>query len=454
MAGTEASQKEAPISVAIEEDMQPTTVSLSSPCDRIDLTESQEQNGAKESPEDKLVVRTVTKLTDVEKVVLNGISSIEFISGPGGATVVTSNDKKSAKKVPEKQADTGKDDDKPKDEKKKESKKKTYLLKVRWVFQEVDEDGKVIRTVKRDEQEMDDEEDQVPILESITVKSKAIAYGYEVSDRTYVKILSPMIVDALRFVVKYSSVSLDGNTISLEAPFRLLHNHWDELEYFMKHHPSTHSEQYIEECNSHIEFMFKWLKESEGGKWHSIEKARWNRNPPTATFKNLWMLLRVGDIIMVKKNEEIAPYALHHIYGGIMDNRKTEPYTLLLWNLDFDGEFFGRSLISEEIKQFDGEAEITSLKTYPAKYHENWEKVEKQFIERQVYRCCKEEALTSRSCRGRRFVKTVKNYTFAEYTGRTVQGPKREVRSIICIFGSVFSLCAVQKRANHGRLRF
>jgi hypothetical protein len=31
------------------------------------------------------------------------------------------------------------------------------------------------------------------------------------------------------------------------------------------------------------------------------------------------------------------------------------------------------------------------------------------------------------SFRGKKFIRIVKNYTFAEYTGRTAQGPKREV---------------------------
>jgi hypothetical protein len=276
-----------------------------------------------------------------------------------------------------------KTDERDKDAKKKRKEKK-YLLKMRWIFQDVDSDGKVIRTIKRDSDETDDDENEVPILESITIRSKATVYGSneELSDRVYVKIVSPMIIDALRYVVKYSTESLDGNTITLRAPYRLLHNHWDLLEQFKKNHPKTHSPEYIEECNSHIDFMFNWLSESDDGKWHTIEKARWNRDPPTATFKNLWMLLKVGDILMVKQNDDITPYMLHHIWGGTVDGKKAESYTLWLWNLDFDGEFFGRSLLNEEIKQFDGEAEILSLKAYPASFHPDWDNLKKTLIER------------------------------------------------------------------------
>ncbi|KAF2843761.1 P-loop containing nucleoside triphosphate hydrolase protein, partial [Patellaria atrata CBS 101060] len=226
-------------------------------------------------------------------------------------------------------------------------------------------------------------------------------------EQTYLNILSPLLVNAIRSVVTYTSENLDGNRIQLSAPYKLLYNHWSELEDYKSNHPVTHDEAYIAECNAHIDFLLRFLEESDGGGIR-IEQARWNRDRPTATFKNLWLLLKPGEMVFVRKDDEPSPYVVEWVGGGVIKGKATA-YKVEVWNIDYDGQYFGRSLFNVEIKPFDGEVEISRLKIYPEAYHPNLESERERLI-----------------ARGKKFFKAVKDYSFMEYTGTTVQGPKRK----------------------------
>jgi hypothetical protein len=76
------------------------------------------------------------------------------------------------------------------------------------------------------------------------------------------QINSPLLSNAIRAVVSYlPGGSLPWGRISFEEPFCLLVWYRKELQEYKLNHPATHSEEYREECNKHIDVLLDFLQE-------------------------------------------------------------------------------------------------------------------------------------------------------------------------------------------------
>ncbi|KAF2180138.1 P-loop containing nucleoside triphosphate hydrolase protein [Zopfia rhizophila CBS 207.26] len=246
--------------------------------------------------------------------------------------------------------------------------------------------------------------EEAHIIELVT-----ITYNTSDSQLRELRIRSPMLINALRCVVKDTDVYLDGPYVRSAEPYRMLYSHEEDLRAFKDNHPETHSDEYKEKCNEHIDKLLKFLDGQERfGRGLHIERARWRMNIPTATFRNIWLLLRPGELAFVDKDDKLEPYIIRSVSGG--DPYGTpRPYDVLLWNMDCDGIYFGRSAHQVSIEPFDGEMEVTKLKVFPARFHPRQEDMNKAFI-----------------ARGKKFFQLLKGVSFKEYTGPAVHGDKRK----------------------------
>lgn len=85
----------------------------------------------------------------------------------------------------------------------------------------------------------------------------------------------------------------------------------------------------------HIQVLLAFLN-SKYSKKIEEEEARHKKNPPTATFEMLWMLLKPGTRVYHDVNGELAAF----VVKTVESNKPNNPsyYSVEVWSLDFDGE--------------------------------------------------------------------------------------------------------------------
>ena len=225
------------------------------------------------------------------------------------------------------------------------------------------------------------------------------------------KILSPLLVNALNAVVNYyPDQSLDG-TVTLKPPFKMLVHYRKELEEHKSQQPSCHPPEDVEERNKHIDSALRFINTKMGTALEA-EEARHAQDTPVATFELYWMLLRPGDNVYAVHDGILSPYIVKSVTGGTWGVGRPSAYVVNVWNLNFNGRSLGRCSESFLIKPFDGERAITSISVYPERFH-----VDKPGQETMRQRMVK---------RGKRFVQLTKQ-TYCDYKGQTLTHPKRTV---------------------------
>ncbi|KAL0258658.1 hypothetical protein SLS55_006156 [Diplodia seriata] len=245
----------------------------------------------------------------------------------------------------------------------------------------------------------------------------------DILGRCVLHIYSPILLNALKAIIQFQNATDEPGdqkfSVSSEEvssldqgvyvyPFRDLYHHKDKLEEY-KNSPNgcraQHSEEYTEECGRHIDVLINYLYEQQSIRLRDAE-AMWGRPVPTTTFNWLWLLLKPGSVVYVPERGVVNAYIIESVRGGPRgqgSNARAQPYTVDIWNLDFNGKVLGRSQKSIQLPVFDGEREIRSLRLYPARFHEDKEG-EKPHQQRLIER-------------GKKFIEAVKVPTFQEYSG-------------------------------------
>lgn len=98
------------------------------------------------------------------------------------------------------------------------------------------------------------------------------------------------------------------------------------------------------------------------------EAERYRKIPPTATYDNIWILLRPGIIVLTEVDDELVPYCVNLLVWGGNDKGIFNAVVAHLWRLNFDGSKLNREVFEVAIPRFDGERPITELKVYPLSY--------------------------------------------------------------------------------------
>jgi hypothetical protein len=264
--------------------------------------------------------------------------------------------------------------------------------------------------------------------------------GDTITDKSLI-IHSPILLNALRTVIKYSFLPLAvrhgvvkkrrmGDHIDLKTsdisggtfPFPytdLYYSKDDLLEYknSLNETKLRHTNQYNSECDRHIDILVDYLYKQEKINLHQVE-ADWRREKPVTTFWSLFLLMRPGCDVFVKEHGCLNAYIVDGWGGGIANSDRVEEYQIVVWNLKFDGNSIVKKPKTIEIPPFDGVREITSLPLYPARFHE--EKIDQPSLREQLV------------MRGKKFVDLAKGAAFREYNGTGLESKSKRASLSAC----------------------
>lgn len=207
--------------------------------------------------------------------------------------------------------------------------------------------------------------------ESEPVQSKDLkSQNLEISSigSTEMVIRSKQLCGALRRLVDYYPSQQLTGAIKVSEPYHFLLHHQGKLRRIMSQGRDGCDDGIFhnlqpERTRSHIRVLLAFL-DAKYAKKIEDEEARHRKNPPTATFEMLWMLLKPGTRVYTDVDGELAAFVIR----STRTDRNSNPnwYDVDLWYLDFDGRRIGRCLNSVHVSSFSGEREVSSLKIFPA----------------------------------------------------------------------------------------
>ena len=256
--------------------------------------------------------------------------------------------------------------------------------------------------------------------------------------KTTLRIHSPLLLNALRSIVKYSSAP-PGNKDNFEDgsfdyPFKDLYCHKNELVQYKVGHSSVrvnHSNGYNEECDRHIDLLLKYLDDQSTIRYSEFQ-TMWTKGIPTTTIAGLQFLLKPGSEVYVRQKGTLAAFVIDRVMGGVHDidslpgSISATSYNVLVWNLFFDGTVIKRVAKTITVPVFDGEREIRSLPLYPTIVEDTVDGgAHRQFF----------------ITRGKKYFDFAKGPTFLEYTGSGLKpGWKTVIHLRVSHYVSVLTL--------------
>ena len=224
---------------------------------------------------------------------------------------------------------------------------------------------------------------EVVLEEDLHRKDRPVLRSIDRLGRTSLRLHSPLLLNALRSIVKYSSEAPSGDKDGLkdglfEYPFKDLYYHKDELEQYKNSSDSArrnHTEEYNAQCNRHIDLLLEYLDAQSTIRYSGFQTL-WAKNIPTTTFAGLMFLLKPGSDVYVREDGIWTASVIDRVRGGVSFDASVPGtgfatnYDLLVWNLSFDGKVIKRTLRKFVIPVFDGEREIRSLQLYPTRFED------------------------------------------------------------------------------------
>lgn len=193
------------------------------------------------------------------------------------------------------------------------------------------------------------------------------------TDRSYLKINSPAIINALRSIVKYyPEQDFSRSSIWINEPFAVLFHYEKELADFRDQYAPSRTQTENERCErtkntyGHLSVLQEFLQGRIGT---SVESEKLRHKRGFATFEMLWLLLKPGVTVFcdTASDGNYSAYIVRSLRGGVT---KGHPYPLQidLWNLNYDGETIGSSSWSIAQQPFNGEKEIETLQVFPCEF--------------------------------------------------------------------------------------
>ncbi|RYP71740.1 hypothetical protein DL769_004629 [Monosporascus sp. CRB-8-3] len=177
------------------------------------------------------------------------------------------------------------------------------------------------------------------------------------------------LINALKAVVGYyPDTSFIGESVRIDAPYRVLIHHRAALARYRVSQPEMHDEEYAFTTAKHIDILLSFLDKTLG-KQIREEEERHNSSTPKATFDNLWLLLKPGSVVYAEKDYKWTPFV---VSGVVTPSRSNEegprPCTINCWNISYCGDRFTRLTFAFTIEPFTGEQAISSLPVIPERF--------------------------------------------------------------------------------------
>ncbi|KAK0762259.1 hypothetical protein N5P37_005064 [Trichoderma harzianum] len=222
-------------------------------------------------------------------------------------------------------------------------------------------------------------------------------------------IYSNHLLNALRAVIRYyPNINLNGKSVQISAPYRVLYHHRYELSEYRDNQPDEHSVEYAETTAHHIDVLLKFLGENFKDEI-AKEEERHKLETPTATFDYFWLLLKPGRVIYVKKFDIWTPLVISSVSIGNRLHGGLDNYRLSCWSLESNGAKVSRFMESVIVTPWPGEQVISSLSVIPADF---W----KDDLEAQGGLPMREKMIEE----GKLYWELLKRPTYMEYDGLLV----------------------------------
>lgn len=191
--------------------------------------------------------------------------------------------------------------------------------------------------------------------------------------RSYIRIYSKTIANALRSVVKYyPHQELDNLPIKVKWPYAVLVHHWDELERFRAAYDNSflkdEAKCVMRDTYDHLGLLIAFLEETMGREVRA-EYERWNQPIPVASFEMLWLLLKPGiDVYQYTDVGQFRQSSCVSCLSPIITNGSWYAYDVEHWFLENNSTSVQPRLRVNELTRFNGEMPIHELNLFPCKY--------------------------------------------------------------------------------------
>lgn len=220
---------------------------------------------------------------------------------------------------------------------------------------------------------------------------------------------SEHLINALKAVVTYYPyINLDGKTVTISAPYRVLYHHRHELARYRDNQSDAHDEEYASTTSKHIDVLLSFLEDNLGEKIRK-EEALHKLEEPKATFEYFWLLLKPGQVIYAKRYDIWTPYVISSVRTSQSPSSPYDSYKVNCWMIESNGTKVNRYMYSFGVTPWLGEQAIGSLAVVPASF---WpENPEAQGGLPMKERCIQ---------LGKLYWELLKRPTYMEYEGRLV----------------------------------
>lgn len=179
---------------------------------------------------------------------------------------------------------------------------------------------------------------------------------------------SEHLINALKAVVSYYPfINLDGKTVTISSPYRVLYHHRRQLEQYRNNQPKTHDQEYAATTTQHIDALLGFLDKNLG-KEIKQEEDRHNLDTPMATFEYFWLLLKPGEVVYSKRYDIWTPYVISSVRINPHSSGPYDVYKVNCWMLETNGSKLNRYMYSFNVSPWLGEQAISSLSVIPAPY--------------------------------------------------------------------------------------
>ena len=197
----------------------------------------------------------------------------------------------------------------------------------------------------------------------------------QVRGRTYIRIHSRAIINALQSVVNhYPFFDLVSQPVEVDWPYAILVHHWTELEQFREAYNTADGSEVPDECSMndtyrHLGLLLDFLEDAIGEKVRA-ERARWAQPVPMASFGMLWLLFKPGSDIYehqdLDDNKEafVVSRVKFHIFDEAWDTYEVES-----WYLHSDATSVRPQSTTLRMSRFQGEKPIHELEFFPCEYY-------------------------------------------------------------------------------------
>lgn len=174
--------------------------------------------------------------------------------------------------------------------------------------------------------------------------------------------------NAIKAVVTYYPfVKLNGNPLTIPAPYRILYLHRQELANYRDNQPDSHSPEYAATTAEHIDVLLNFLAKNNGKELHR-EEDRHQLETPQATYDYFWLLLKPGEIVYAKRYDIWTPYVISSVMGGGNAYANSDNYKISAWLLESNGTKVDRFMEAFTVAPWHGEQAISTLSVVPAAF--------------------------------------------------------------------------------------